>query len=124
MTAGKIQVKDIPDQAMIDLVDRLWNAPRAYMEGDNLVVFYPNGASTFDILKMWDSIPPKVIMAKLKKLVAANKLDGCTCGCRGEFTVVRADEKYLVEQYWEEAESVFKTRQVLKSGNRNRGQHG
>ena len=89
MTTGKIQAKDIPDQALIDLIDRLWNAPRAYVEpSGKLTVFYPTAASIFDICKQWDAIPAKVIQTKLKSLKKRHLIDGCCCGCRGDFTVV------------------------------------
>lgn len=95
----KIQVKHIPDKAIIDLVDRLWNAPRADVGGGRISFFYPNGASLFDICKQWDSIPPKVILAKLKKLVDRNYIDGCACGCRGDFTVIHEHDLPFVRLF-------------------------
>jgi len=69
MTSGKIQTKHIPDKALIDLVDRLWNIPRIsitlYGQPE---VRYSNGAHLNVICKVWDNIPPKVILNKLKKL--------------------------------------------------------
>ncbi len=38
-----------------------------------------------DIQEKLRVYPPKVVLAKLKQLVKKNKLDGCTCGCRGDF---------------------------------------
>lgn len=32
-------------------------------------------------------VPERVLLAKLRRLVRAEKLDGCACGCRGDFTV-------------------------------------
>lgn len=89
-----IQAKDIPDQVMIDLVDRLSTTPRAYMDSagnlfsGKIVTFYPTAASIFDICKLWDTVPPKVIKEKLRKLIDKGAIDGCACGCRGDFTVV------------------------------------
>lgn len=100
MTSGKIQAKDIPDKALIDLIDRLWNAPRAYLDAaGELVVFYPTAASIFDICKQWDAIPVKVIQTKLKSLKKRNLIDGCVCGCRGDFTVVHETDLPLYRIY-------------------------
>lgn len=120
MTSGKLQVKDIPDKEMIDLVDRLWNVPRVYEVNGKLEFFYANGASIFDICKVWDAIPQKLILAKLKKLIEQKKIDGCACGCRGEFTVIREGE-ILVEMYWDEFTESFKSRRVLTPSNRKGG---
>lgn len=32
-------------------------------------------------------VPAKVVMAKLRKLVRSGKVEGCACGCRGDFYV-------------------------------------
>lgn len=31
--------------------------------------------------------PPKVVLAKARRLIRRNLLDGCDCGCRGDFEV-------------------------------------
>lgn len=38
-----------------------------------------------DIQEQLKAHPPKVVLAKLKRMVKNGKLDGCTCGCRGDF---------------------------------------
>jgi hypothetical protein len=32
-------------------------------------------------------VPWNLLLAKLRKLLKAGKIDGCACGCRGDFTV-------------------------------------
>lgn len=32
-------------------------------------------------------LPPRLFLAKARKLIAAGKIDGCGCGCRGEFEI-------------------------------------
>lgn len=117
---GKIQTKDIPDQAMIDLIDRLYNVPRVHQRttyGDTVSVgvVYSSSATLGDIYKMWDNIPPKVILAKLKKLIDKNKIDGCACGCHGRFTVIHEGE-VPIELYWDEVECCFKSRRIIRGG--------
>lgn len=35
----------------------------------------------------WPDTPPKVVTAKLRKLIRRRLATGCTCGCRGDFAV-------------------------------------
>lgn len=32
-------------------------------------------------------VPPKIILAKAKRLIKRGKIDGCPCGCRGDFRI-------------------------------------
>jgi len=45
---------------------------------------------TWDFYEAFPDFPQKVIMAKLKQMVKKNRLQGCCCGCRGDFQ--RIDE--------------------------------
>lgn len=52
-------------------------------------------------------VPEKVVLAKAKKLIRSGKMDGCTCGCRGDFqlpepTVIQGHGSW-VERLLEEA---------------------
>jgi hypothetical protein len=40
-------------------------------------------------------LPPKVVLAKAKKLLRRGVIDGCACGCRGDFEVLppKAEER-------------------------------
>lgn len=40
-----------------------------------------------DIVAALPEFPEKVLAAKLRRLVAQGVIDGCTCGCRGDFEV-------------------------------------
>ena len=39
----------------------------------------------YDIQKALPEFPPKVVLAKLRQMVNKKRLDGCACGCRGDF---------------------------------------
>jgi len=43
----------------------------------------------------WDKIPDGVVRAKMASLVKKGYLDGCLCGCRGDFEPQRAAYDYL-----------------------------
>ena len=99
MTSGKIQAKHIPAKALIDLVDRLWNAPVMRIDGRGEVdVYYPYGVSFQNICKYWDHIPPKVIQTKLKKLIETNYLDGCYCGCSTGIRVIHESDLPMIRR--------------------------
>ena len=43
---------------------------------------------TFDLEERFPQYPYKVLRAKCARLVKRGLLDGCTCGCRGDFYVI------------------------------------
>lgn len=45
-----------------------------------------SGSSTiWDVEKLLSTFPVKIVRAKLQALVRRKVIDGCTCGCRGDF---------------------------------------
>ena len=46
--------------------------------------------------ELWE-YPEKVLLAKLKSLVRRGLLDGCACGCRGDFTITKKGRAVLAE---------------------------
>lgn len=56
------------------------------------------GVSRWDIgVELWE-YPEKVLLAKLRKLVRRRLLDGCPCGCRGDFVITEAGRALLAAQ--------------------------
>jgi hypothetical protein len=45
------------------------------------------GATRWDVERELSSFPPKVILAKIRKMIKQGKLSGCACGCRGDFKI-------------------------------------
>lgn len=72
-----MQAKDLSDYELISLIKDL---------SDNGLK--TTWATRFDIERSWPKIPPKVIRAKLKSLIKRGLVDGCVCGCRGDFEVL------------------------------------
>ena len=61
-----IQAKHIQDEVILNLV------------GDH--------SSLFELQELIN-FPPKVVLAKLRSMVKRGLIEGCTCGCRGDFYI-------------------------------------
>lgn len=73
--AKRLQAKHIPDERILMVIDEL------------TVMRYT--AMTWEIYAAWPHIPRKVILAKLDKMVRRKILDGCACGCSGQFRIIK-----------------------------------
>jgi len=43
-----------------------------------------------DFADILPDVPPKVILAKCRSLIKRKLLEGCACGCRGDFQLPKA----------------------------------
>lgn len=68
------QAKDITDEVALEAVRATQG-----MHG------VPHWSSLWDVQEKLSEFPPKVVTAKLRALIRKGKLNGCTCGCRGDF---------------------------------------
>lgn len=77
-----MQAKDITDETMLEAL--------AAVRGRNGV---PRWSSLFDLLTVESllTVPRKVVLAKLSSMIQRGLIDGCDCGCRGDFEVPTAD---------------------------------
>jgi hypothetical protein len=92
-----MQAKDLDDKAMLRVVLGIsmgWLKRHFKLDGgydcrpDSWVF-------TWDIRDQYSDVPEKVLVAKLNKLVKRGLLDGCTCGCRGDFWVTPKGHEFL-----------------------------
>jgi hypothetical protein len=96
----KIQAKHIPVGMLIDLVHHLSGAPKVYTIRGAIEGYYPSGPSLYDICRYWDTVPPKVIQAKLRKLIEKyGVLEGCSCGCSSSITLSKHTLYKVVRTY-------------------------
>lgn len=56
-----------------------------------------NWCMIWDIWKQFEDFPSKLVSAKLYKLVRKGVLDGCCCGCRGDFELTDKGKALLKE---------------------------
>ena len=47
----------------------------------------PVGAIIWHIQEALEGYPAKVVLAKCRQMIAKKRLDGCGCGCRGDFNI-------------------------------------
>ncbi len=89
-----MQCKDIPDQPILEFV-------RTKDRGI--------GVGWHDLeLREWytptvrDAMPPnlpdKLVLAKMGMLMRRGLVDGCTCGCRGDFSITDKGIKFLQKE--------------------------
>jgi hypothetical protein len=53
-------------------------------------------AFTWDVQKVLSVYPPKVVLAKLRSARKRGLVDGCGCGCRGDWEVLIPSGRYRV----------------------------
>lgn len=89
-----VQAKDIPDRdvlrAVVELSAMHWNSTERANP--------PRWVFTSELHSRFDTFPPKVVSAKLAALVRRKLLDGCACGCRGDFVLTDAGRALLCER--------------------------
>ena len=79
MNGRRMQCKDIPDEKFLDAV-------RSTARGA-----YPpttTGYAVRDVLEQYlGHIPFNLLQAKARRLIQRGLIDGCGCGCRGDFSI-------------------------------------
>ena len=85
MKNGRTQAKDLPEAALLAALDRVQGKMQ---REDEYWASLPRNkvwGNLWMLLEELPEFPHKVVLAKLKHLVQRRVLDGCTCGCRGDF---------------------------------------
>lgn len=73
-----MQCKDIPDRPILEFLDSL-NGKWANWFGNE----YKESVTH----AMPDGVPEKLALAKMRQLMNRGVVDGCGCGCRGDFVL-------------------------------------
>lgn len=90
MKRGKLQCKDIPDQPILEILYEIGKTGRwgTWFRGN-----YDNSvAPAFP-----QEVPEKLIIAKMSTLIRRGLVDGCPCGCRGDYVMKESGYKLLAE---------------------------
>ena len=57
--------------------------------------FEKNGFPHFFWTEGWKGFPPKVVLSKCAALLKRGLLDGCDCGCRGDWILTDKGKEFL-----------------------------
>lgn len=77
----QIQAKDIPEQPIIDYLIGLNGKWATHWTGMIMPSITENAIPP--------NTPEKVILAKLRAMIKKGVIQGCACGCRGDFRIER-----------------------------------
>lgn len=92
--------RDIPDAAFLDVIE-IAGGPRGQwvMVHEVCAELERRGfrAAAMRSGQPQDIVPAKIVRAKAARLIERGLMDGCTCGCRGDFELTDAGRAYLAD---------------------------
>jgi len=80
-----VQAKDIPELPILKFIDSFDGAWCNWFSQDVRSVRRAMPEDTY----------PKVVLAKMRALIKKGLVDGCPCGCRGDFRLTDKGREYL-----------------------------
>jgi hypothetical protein len=96
-----MQCKDIPDRPIVQFIADLqgnWGTWFSWIDdatGDlvipenSVVKAMPNGAG----------LPDKLVLAKIARLMKRGLIDGCPCGCRGDYELTSKGREFIATTF-------------------------
>jgi hypothetical protein len=88
-----LYAKDIRDADMLAVIAAINDNPPSV--GPGYLKTGGRWAFTRDIFERFEPFPPKVVLAKARALIKRRLMDGCGCGCRGDFEVLAKGRELL-----------------------------
>lgn len=93
---GRFQAKDIDNAFFLRVVDYLSNTKTNVVRPSSRPWdLVPHWTMRRDVERCMPMFPARVVLAKAAALIARGLLNGCTCGCRGDWEVTRDGEDWL-----------------------------
>lgn len=94
-----MQCKDIPDLPILVFLSKHtewcnWTDPNADYEYSQRSVLHA----------MPPNLPDKLVLGKMRQLIKRKLVDGCGCGCRGDFVLTEKGREYMMNELWKRAE--------------------
>lgn len=102
------KASDIPDVEMIEIVRRCadaecsypmesgWHGGRPGYAYDSSRPARGHWANWMDISNyLYPEVPHKIVQAKLSRLIQRGLIDGCPCGCRGDYEMTEKGRDWL-----------------------------
>lgn len=94
-----MQSKDIPERPILQFLLEL-DVPANCFE-----LRFVNPESVLHAMPK--DTPGKVALAKMGALIKRGLVNGCTCGCRGDFCITERGKEWLNVKYFENRGTVF-----------------
>jgi hypothetical protein len=95
---GRFQAKDIDDRFFLRCVDwARWerNPPVPFKSQSPGFSNFPHWVFTWNLACLMPAFEERLIVAKAAQLKKRGLVDGCCCGCRGDFELTPAGEAFL-----------------------------
>jgi hypothetical protein len=100
-----MQCKDIPDLPILEFIGRVERkeVSHTYEQAGKFVTFFPGEASTWsgsgvgipNVMPMREETPAPLVLAKMQILIRRGLVNGCACGCRGDFTLTDKGREFI-----------------------------
>ena len=88
----KVQCKNIPDVPVLEFL-------RDQDRWCTWFIYDDSEAPENSVLRvMPEGTPAKLALAKMRQLIRRGLVDGCGCGCRGDFELSRKGREFLAAQ--------------------------
>lgn len=85
-----MQAKDVPERPILALLD-------AQTKDRYTWTFWWDWDDRRGLRSVMPGVPDRVQQAKLRKLIKRGLVDGCVCGCRGDFTITKKGRAHLAQ---------------------------
>lgn len=90
---GQFQAKDIDDKFLLEAV---WYVQNQRTDRTGLRWSHvPHWAIRWDVERLLPVFPERVIQRKAAALMARGLMQGCTCGCRGDYELTKEGLVFL-----------------------------
>lgn len=90
---NNMQCKDIPDRPVLAFLSTLGRWGTCFEYGNGSGELYPNSVQH----AMPAATGPKLARAKMAMLIKRGLVDGCSCGCRGDYEITEKGLAYLLQ---------------------------
>lgn len=102
-----MQVKDIPTEPILEFLGYI-NSPHQKCDGEDYAEltcargiwgnwYFENSPHSVK-LAMPENLPDKLVVAKMRNLIKKGLIDGCGCGCRGDYVLADKGKQVLVQE--------------------------
>lgn len=86
-----MQAKDIPEVPVLQFLESLNGSPATWLDNEGLL--FDNSVQH----GMPSGVPAKVVLAKMAAMIRKGLVEGCACGCRGNFLLTHKGRTMLAE---------------------------